>query len=99
VKVVYSEEAERCIARENAAGARTRITLFSSRMSLRRRWSQIQQNPNRPVYEMTRRGPVRRALMPKTGNHVYFLFFQETQTIEIVSVAGGKRKRGPVFDR
>jgi hypothetical protein len=30
---------------------------------------------------------------------VYFLFVRETQTIEIVSVAGGKRKRGPVFDR
>jgi len=99
VKVVYSEEAERCIARENAAWCAYADHPLLFEDELEAALESIRQNPNGPVYEMTRRGPVRRALMPKTGNHVYFLFVRETQTIEIVSVAGGKRKRGPVFDR
>jgi len=99
VNVIYSEEAERCIARENAGWSAyaDHPLLFEEELELT--IESIKRNPKRPVYQVTRRGPVRRALMPKTGNHVYFLFMEKTETVEIVSVAGGKRARGPSFER
>jgi hypothetical protein len=35
--------------------------------------------------------------MPKTAHHVYFFYRPETETIEVVSLSGGKRKEGPTF--
>jgi hypothetical protein len=60
VNLVYTEEAERFIAHENA------------------QW---------------------RILMPKTAHHVYFIYWPETETIEVVSLSGGRRKEGPSFQR
>lgn len=98
MKLVYSEEAERCIARENAAWTAYADYPLLFEEELETAIAAIQNSPDRPVYAMTRRGPVRRMLMPKTGHHVYFIHTRATHTIEIVSVSGGKRKKGPSFD-
>jgi len=48
-----------------------------------------------PVYKEVSRGIVRRAPMPKTRNHVYYVHREAEELIIIVSVWGGPRKRGP----
>jgi hypothetical protein len=54
----------------------------------------IKSQPNGfPVYREVSRGIVRRAPMPKTRNHVYYVKTEEV--IIIVSVWGSPRERGP----
>ncbi len=48
-----------------------------------------------PVHAETPAGTVRRAPMPKTRNHVYYLVREDEGHILIVSVWGGPGGRGP----
>jgi hypothetical protein len=43
----------------------------------------------------TRRPKLRRILMPRTENHVYFQVEASTQTVHVLAVWGAPRGRGP----
>jgi hypothetical protein len=60
---------------------------------------EIQKQPYRAVYAASPRGKIRRILMPKTAHHVYYIYSPETETIEVVSLSGGKKKEGPSFPK
>lgn len=56
----------------------------------------IAEQPNRyAVYKTTRRGIVRRTLMPGTRTHVYYVHQDGEDVVYIVSVWGGPRGHGP----
>lgn len=57
---------------------------------------QIEQQPELvPVYETVRGRAVRRALLPKTEQHVYYSVDEATETVVIHVVWGARRGRGP----
>jgi hypothetical protein len=99
VNLVYAEEAERLIAHENAQWTAYAEYPLLFEQELDEAIEEIQKQPYRPVYATSPRGKIRRILMPKTAHHVYFLYSPETETIEIVSLSGGKKKEGPSFRR
>ncbi len=46
-------------------------------------------------YRRTRGKPIQRTLMKKTRSHVYYFHDQEQDAIEVHSVWGARRRRGP----
>jgi plasmid stabilization system protein ParE len=46
-------------------------------------------------YRRTRGKLIQRMLMKKTRCHVYYLYDQEDDVVEVHSVWGGRRRRGP----
>jgi hypothetical protein len=47
------------------------------------------------VYAATRRGLVRRLLLPKTNNHVYFVIDATAGVVRVVALWGASRRGGP----
>lgn len=99
MNLVYSEEAERLIAQENARWTAYAEYPLLFEQELDEAIEEIQEQPYRPVYANSSRGRIRRILMPKTAHHVYFIYSPETETIEVVSLSGGKKKEGPSFQK
>ncbi len=59
----------------------------------------IVEQPDRfPAYKETQRGTVRRVLMPRTRNHVYYVHRPNEDLVIIVSVWGGPRGSHPKLD-
>ena len=46
-------------------------------------------------YRLTRGKLIQRVLMPKTGCHVYYFHDRERDLIEVHSIWGARRERGP----
>jgi hypothetical protein len=58
--------------------------------------ARIAEQPDRyPVHKATSRGIVRRALMPGTRNHVYYVHRPGDDVVQVVSVWGGPRGTEP----
>ncbi len=56
----------------------------------------ICQRPNAGIgWPTSRRPALRRILMPRTENHVYFVVDDKTQTVRVLSVWGGPRGTTP----
>lgn len=99
MKLVYTAEAERLIAYENGQWTAYADYPLLFERELDDAIEEIKKQPYRPVYANSSRGRIRRILMPKTAHHLYFIYSPETDTIEVVSLSGGKKKEGPGFQK
>ena len=97
MKLVIPERAQRAIEEADAwwrENRRDAPNLFAD--ELMTALNEVRTQPEVPrAYRKTRKGIVRRVLMPKTRRHVYYLYRRAEQGVVIVTVWGAVRGKKP----